>query len=216
MARPRMELDVELTFRGPRVLTIEEVCRKMHLSRSTVLRRLDEHGYHSSYNHAGKFLTIAEVADFDSRGLWAWKTARFSKHGNLKETVAYFVEDSERGMTQEELATLLRVRTHNTLLQLVEENRTHRERLGATFVYLSRRVSVRRKQVRQRKSLLAQAKRPHPTNRQMIATLLELVKDPQSQRQQIVLRCQRSGVSISRGVVDAIFERHDLDRKRAL
>jgi hypothetical protein len=215
MVRPRKELNVVLTFRGPRVLTLNQACRKMHVSRSTVLRRLDEHGYHSSYNHSGRFLTIPEVADFDSRGLWTWKAARFSKHGNLKETVAYFVEDSKRGTTHEELATLLRMRTHNTLLELVEEDRIHRERLGPTFVYLSRRVSVRRKQVRRRKSLLAEPKRPRPTSRQMISTLLELIKDPQSQRQQIVLRCQRSGVPISRDVVDAIFERYDLDKKRA-
>ena len=99
MVRPRKELDVVQTFRAPRILTLEQLCRKMRSSRSTVLRRLDEHGYHSSYNHSGKFLTIDEVAEFDSRGLWVWNAARFSKRGNLKETVWHFVEDSKQGMT---------------------------------------------------------------------------------------------------------------------
>jgi len=215
MVRPRKELDVVQIFRAPRILTLEQLCRKMRASRSTVLRRLDEHGYHSSYNHSGMFLTIDEVAEFDSRGLWGWNAARFSKYGNLKETVWQFVEDSEQGMTHEELATLLGVRAHNSLLELVEEEWVYRERLGPTFVYLSHQTSIRRKQVRQRKSLLAEGRKPRPTARQIIATLLELIKDPSAPRQQIVLGCQRSGVSISRELVDAIFETYDLDKKRA-
>jgi len=215
MVRPRRELDVIDTFRAPRVLTLERLCEKLRSSRSTVLRRLEEHGYYSSYNHSGRFLTIEEVVDFDSRGLWVWKTARFSRHGNLKQTVNFFVEDSKQGITHEELATLLGVRTHNTLLELVQEKKIRRERLGPTFVYLSRKRSLRAEQVRRRKSLLAQPKKPRPTSRQTIATLLQLIKEPVASRQQIVLRCQRSGVSITRELVDAIFETYDLDKKRA-
>jgi hypothetical protein len=215
MVRPRRELDVVDTFRAPRVLTLEQLCGKLRSSRSTVLRRLDEHGYYSSYNHSGRFLTIEKVADFDSRGLWVWKTARFSRHGNLKQTVNFFVEDSKLGITHEELATLLGVRAHNTLLELVQEKQIRRERLGPSFVYLSRKTSLRVKQVRRRKSLLAQPKKPRPSSRQIIATLLQLSQDPVASRQQIVLRCQRSGVPISRELVDAIFQTSDLDKKRA-
>ena len=215
MVRPRKELDVVQVFRAPRILTLEQLCGKMRASRSTVIRRLDEHGCHSSYNHSGQFLTIDEVAEFDSRGLWSFNGARFSKHGNLKETAWHFVEDSEQGMTHEELATLLGVRVHNSLLELVEEAWTHRERLGPTFVYLSHQVSVRRKRVRRRQLLLAEGQKPRPAARQIIATLLELIKDPRVSKRPIVLRCQRSGVSISRELVDAIFETYGLDKKRA-
>jgi hypothetical protein len=215
MSRPRNQLDVLQTFRAPRILTLEQLCQRLHSSRSTVLRRLNEHEYHSSYNHAGKFLTIDEVAEFDSRGLWVWKIARFSKHGSLKDTLDFFVNQSGGGMTQEELASLLAVRTHNTLLDLIEENRIRRERLGPSFVYFSSKASIRRQQVQQRKSFLAEPKVPRPSSPQIIAALLELIQEPAAQRQQIVLRCQRSGVSISRPQVDAIFEKYDLDKKRA-
>jgi len=215
MVRPRKELDISGAFQPSRILTLPQACQRLKASRSTVLRRLGEHGYYSSYNHAGRFLTIEAVAEFDARGLWCWKTARFSKHGNLKQTVCFFVEDNQAGMTQEELARLLRVRTHNPLLELVEENRVCRERLGPTFVYLSRRRSRRSEQRRRRRLLLARPKAARPTSRQIIATLLELIRNPQAERQQIVRRCQRSGVSISRELVDSIFEKYDLDKKRA-
>src|SRR3990172_6131101 len=130
MVRPRKRVDVVQTFRGPRILTLEQLCRRLYSSRSTVLRRLDEHGYHSSYNHSGRFLTIDEVADFDARGLWVWKGARFSKQGSLKNTVNDFVDNSPHGMTHEDVATLLGVRAHNTLYTLVQEARIRRERLG--------------------------------------------------------------------------------------
>lgn len=215
MVRPRKQLDVLQAFRGPRVLTIEQVCRRVQASRSTVLRRLDEHGYHSSYNHSGRFLTIDEVAEFDARGLWMWRGARFSKQGSLKKTIHDLVDNSPQGMTHREVATLLGVRTHNTLRTLVQEAKIRRERLGPTFVYLSRRASMRRQQVGRRKTLVAESRKPRPTNRQVIATLLELIRDPQAQRQQLVVRCQHGGVSISRELLDSIFEKYDLDKKRA-
>jgi hypothetical protein len=161
-------------------------------------------------------LTVDEVAEFDARGLWVWKTARFSKHGNLKETVTCLVEDSPQGMTQKELASLLGVRTHNTVWNLVQQEKIRRQRVGPVFVYLSRRAWARREQVRRRKTVLAEPRKPRPTSRQVIATLLELIKDPQAEKDQLVVRCQRGGVSISRDVLDVVFQMHDLDKKRAL
>ena len=84
MGRPRKELSLVGTFLGPRVLTLPELSRRLNCSRTTVLRRLKEHGYYSSYNHRGKFMTTEEAARFDSHGLWLCKTARFSKRGTLE------------------------------------------------------------------------------------------------------------------------------------
>jgi hypothetical protein len=216
MGRPRKEVDILQTFRVPRVLTIDDLCDRLSCSGRTVLRRLDEHGYYySSYNHSGRFLTIQEVAEFDTRGLWVWKAARFSKNGNLKQTIEHFVEADERGMTHEELATILGVRAYNALLELVHERRIHRERLGPTFVYFSHKAPARREQVNRRRLFLQEHQKPRPTSRQIIATLVELIRDPKAEREDIVLRCQRAGVSISRDVVDVVFETYDLDKKRA-
>jgi len=216
MARPRLEVEIVRTFRGHRVLTVEQLLPKLGCSRATAFRRLSEHGYYSSYNHAGKFLTIDEVAEFDAVGLWLWRAARFSRQGSLKDTALHFIGESERGMTCEELSAALGVRVQNTLLQLVRERKTNRERLGSTFVYLSHRARLRRQQTRRRMEILEERQRAVPTSRQIIATLLELIKDPKATREQIVPRCQGSGVAISPAVVGAVFEMYDLDKKRAL
>ncbi len=216
MGRPSKQVSLAKTFLAPRVLTLEELCQRLQLSRSTVIRRLNEHGYYSSYNFAGKFLTLGEVAEFDLHGLWFCKGARFSKQGTLKDTLDLFVQSSERGMTHGELATILGVRNHNTLLGLVKEERIHREQLGPSFVYVSCKPSLQRKQIRRRKLFLKESEKPRPTSRQKIATLLELIKDPKASRQDIVRRCKQTGVMIFPDVVDAIFDTYDLDKKRAL
>ncbi len=215
MVRPRRELALGKIFLAPRILTLEELSRKLDASRSTILRRLDEHGYYSSYNHSGRFITIAEVAEFDSRGLWSFKTARFSKHGNLKETLEYFVSSSEAGLNHPELATLLAVRVHNPLLDLVEDGRLARQQIGGSYVYLSPTARKGKQQVKRRIAFVKETEKPRPSSRQIIATLLELITDSEATPAEIVARCQKAGTSISRQLVEVIFERYDLDKKRA-
>jgi hypothetical protein len=215
VAQPRKTITLVKAFLAPRVLTFEKLSGRLHVSRSTIIRRLNEHGYYSSYNFSGRFLTIDEVAHFDSNGLWAYKGAHFSKHGTLKDTVDYFVSSSEGGMIHRELAKLLGVRVHNSLLELVREDRISREELGPTLVYFSRKRSARRQQILRRKAILKERQKLEPTSSQIIATLVEVIKDPKAARQEIVAGCRRAGVAISRELVDVIFEKYDLDKKRA-
>ena len=216
MSRPRKEISLVESFRAPRVLTLPQLSQMLQCSRSTILRRLAEHGYYSSYNHSGRFFTIPEVARFDSHGLWTCKTARFSKHGSLKDSLVYLVQSSSQGMTHEELTSWLAVRVHNPLLELTREGTLRRERIGPTFVYLHAKRTRQTEQRRRRKAAMPRRPAVHFTHRQTIATLLELIQDPHVTREEIVHRCSRGGVSISLLVVDAIFERYELDKKRAL
>lgn len=213
MARPRIQTSLVPTFRAARVITLDELVRRLSVSRRTVLRRLAEHGYFTSYNHGGRYLTTEEAADFDSRGLFTFKEARFSRFGTLKKTVRHFVNESASGMTHEELCELLGVRIHNTLLDLTNEGAIGRERLGPVFVYTSA-AEVREAQIRARSSSLGDSVL-RPTSRQVIAVLLELLRAPRANREEIVWRCQRSGVWITRETLDAIFSRYDLDKERA-
>ena len=215
MSRPRREIALLKAFSAPWVLTLQQLCQTFRCSRATILRRLAEHGYYCSYNHSGRFLTIPEIAQFDSQGLWTYKTARFSRYGTLKQTVAYLTRSSPQGMTHEELAALLAVRVHNTLLQLTREGTLRRQRIGPTFVYLHGQRPSRSEQVRQRRATLAARPTVRPTSQQTIATLLQLIHDPQATREQIISRCQRGGVSLEPQVIEAIFERYELDKKRA-
>jgi DNA-binding transcriptional regulator YhcF (GntR family) len=215
MARPIIRTDIHAVFRGPRVLTLDQLGRRLSVSRRTVLRRLAEHGYFTSYNHRGRFLTIGEVAAFDSRGLWIWNDARFSEHGTLKQTAQRFIEAAERGLTHEELTEVLGVRVQNTLLDLVEEGVVARKKLGPTFVYVNVKPSVRQRQVRERSIFLEEHRKARPSIRQVIAVLVELIRDPKVCPKDMVVRCRQAGITVSEEIVAAVFETYDLDKKRA-
>ena len=55
----------------------------------------------------------------------------------LKQTVALQVEQTPDGRTHDELQHLLRVRVHNTLLDLLRQGRIGRERLARVYLYVS-------------------------------------------------------------------------------
>lgn len=119
-------------------------------------------------------------------------------------------------MTHEELAGLLGVRAYNVLLELTKEEKIRRKLLGPSFVYFAKKRSLEKGQELRRREFLPESHKPQPSNRQVIATLLEIIKDPRVSREQIVTRCQRSGVLVSRQSVETIFEIYELDKKRAL
>lgn len=208
--------DTELVrcFRSARVLTIEDLRHRFSVSRATAFRWLGEHGYFSSYNRRGMYVTVEEAAHFDSRGLWCFKGACFSRHGTLKATVEHFVTAGASGMTHEELSDLLGVRVHNPLVELVNDGAISRERVGAVFVYTSAEEEIRTAQIGVRMESGATAAKP--SSQQIIAVLLELIPDPKVSREEIAARCQRSGTRVPREMVDAIFAKYDLGKERGL
>jgi Lon protease-like protein len=71
----------------------------------------------------------------------------------LKETVATHVERAPDGRTNVELHHVLRVRVHNTLLDLVREGRITRMRYGHVSLYVSADSSHAADQMAQRQEL---------------------------------------------------------------
>ena len=47
-------------------------------SRRSLFRDLAGLGYLTSYSHAGRFYTLADIAEFDERGLWFFRNIGFS------------------------------------------------------------------------------------------------------------------------------------------
>jgi len=106
-------------------------------SRRSLFRDLERVGYLNSFTHAGRYYTLLDVPDFDHLGLWFHGTVGFSRAGTLKETIAFHVEHTGDGWTHRELFDVLRVRVHNTLLDLVREQRIGRESFRGAHLYVS-------------------------------------------------------------------------------
>jgi hypothetical protein len=125
-------------FRRSPVADLAVLYKTLHTqSRMSVFRRLSAVGYVSSYTHAGRFYTLTDIPRFDQDGLWCYQGVCFSRHGSLKSTVFNLIDTADAGKTHHELQVRLRVRVHNTLLDLVQGKQIGREHLAGEYVYVS-------------------------------------------------------------------------------
>lgn len=134
-----------------RIATIEELKAVLGTGTDlTVLRKLKELNYYTSYSHRGRYYTLEEIARFDELGLWSFDSVRFSRHGTLIKTVEVLVETSEAGYFTFELESILKVSVKDALRKLYEENRLHREKVGNRWLYCSKDTHRLKKQLEYR------------------------------------------------------------------
>jgi hypothetical protein len=117
----------------------------------TVIRKLKELSYHTSYSHRGKFYTLDDIADFDSRGLWSFEPAQFSQYGTLLETAKTFINNSEAGFSTRELESLLHVEVKESVLILFRKKEVHRIKISSKYIYFSSDSKTQKRQVLLRK-----------------------------------------------------------------
>jgi len=146
-------------------------------SRRSLFRDRAQIDYLASFTHAGRYYTLGELARFDEHGLWFHGNIGFARAGTLKETVVKEVEESEVGCTHRELARLLRVRVHNTWLDLVSHQRIARHAGQRCQLYVSRAAARAAQQVAGREEHTATALSPARTMA-VLAEALRLRRAP--------------------------------------
>ncbi len=118
----------------------------------TVFRKLRTLAYRSSYSHRGRYYTLDEVAQFDSRGLWEFRGIHFSRFGTLLATAEKFVRACESGYFAGELGKELGVSVKDALRTLVERDQVVREQVSGRFLYCSPDSTNRRRQMISRRA----------------------------------------------------------------
>jgi hypothetical protein len=139
-------------FRKKYIANLDELYELLDTrSRMSVFRRLKEMGYLSSFTHAGRYYTLADIPRFDALGLWFYQAVGFSRAGTLKSTVVSIVHCSEAGLTPTEMINLLRLRVanslHNSLHELTKTNQLKRHRLQGLSLYTSIDSGIAQNQV---------------------------------------------------------------------
>ena len=185
-------------------------------SRMSVFRRLSAIGYLSSYSHAGRFYTLSQIPTFDPDGLWCYQGVCFSRHGSLKSTVAHMVQNAEAGRTHHELHTRLRVRVHNTLLDLIREDRIGREHLAEQYLYVSgdagragSQLALRRRQLEDASAVAIEV----PAS-VVIEVLLDLVQGAgvRLDAGRMAERLSARGIAVTASQVEGIFRLHGVKK----
>ncbi|MDA3790211.1 MAG: hypothetical protein PF503_17180 [Desulfobacula sp.] len=117
----------------------------------TVIRKLKELSYYTSYSHRGKYYTLDEIANFDIDGLWQFEPALFSKYGTLLETSKIFINNSEAGLSARELEKLLHVEVKESVLNLYRNKKVERLKISGKYIYFSVDPKIKKRQILFRK-----------------------------------------------------------------
>jgi hypothetical protein len=156
-----------------RIGTLSDLKRALGtLATMTVFRKLKGLGYLTSYSDRGKYYTLADIPQFDDSGLWSCRQARFSRYGNLRQTVKTLVEDCPGGWTAQELDNQVHVQTKQPLLNLVRRQQLVREKIGGMYVYFSTDQARRRRQGLQRQAWAATDAHGLPAPPEMKAAII--------------------------------------------
>ena len=219
MPTPNPAQRIASLFRRAPIRSLQDVERTVPgRSRRSLYRDLRSLGYLASYTHAGAYYTLRSLAAFGEHGVWFHQGVGFSVHGTLKATCQHLVQASAAGKTHEEVALVVHVRTHNTLLDLVQAGGIGRESVGPTFLYVSAEASRAAAQVQERLRLL-QAEAPSTHRRDsdvVIEVLLELVraaKDLPFTATGLTRRLLARGVGVTSEEVADVLREHGIVKK---
>lgn len=184
-------------------------------SRTTVFRALSSAGYLTSYSHGGRYYTLRKIPRFDKGGLWAHGEVFFSKDGTLRATIIRLVSEAPAGKTHEELQSQLRLRVHDTLLDLVRGHRIGRADFDRFYVYISADKAAGKEQVaRRRRMLLEKPSAALPETNLLIEILLAVIHQPEEAPAGIAAALCRQGRKVARDQIEAVFVRYGLGKKK--
>lgn len=206
---------LELFARQP-VLTKDQLLAACGCSPMTVWRLLHREGYFTSYNCNARYYTLASIPQFDQLGLWGYEAVRFSRWGDLPQTVTALVEHSPAGLTAQELAGLMQVcNVKPALTQLTRQQRLWREGARGAFVYLAREPGLRERQLQRRAEGAAPLPAlPAPTD--TVALLVEIIRHPEQTPGQWARRLARRDIRLGAAQIEAVLDHYKLAPKKGL
>ena len=196
---------------GSRPLTLDQLRAALaDASPATTFRYLRQVDYLRSYNHNGRFYTLADPQRFDHYGLLSLGPARFSRDRTLTATVPRLVREADAGWTSKEPQSLLHVQVRSFLISALRQSLIRRERIHGVFVYLSRDPSVSDRQRQARQHRMALASDPDPAV--VIEVLLAVIRSPSASPVQLARHLQGHSPPVGLSDITAVFARYDLHR----
>ena len=196
-----------------KIVTLGELMLLLECSRRTAQRYLRQWGCLTSYNCNSAYYALPAVVRFDADGLWRHGEARFSRYGNLVETVVGVVRASPAGLTAAELSALLGVNAHSFISRLRSHPELAREKTGGTFVYLAQDMSLRTRQTALRRQ--RGRRTPSLSDAEAVVVLVELIKHPDSGCAELSERVRTRIPRATVPAVEALLRAYGLLKKGA-
>jgi len=207
------EKKVLRTFARLKIITIDQLINLLQCSVITVRRRLKKWNTYTSINQNGRFYTLPQTPDFNENGLWRYESILFSKHGNLKQTIIALIRQSQTGLSAGEIAQLVDLSPSSSFFTAIHKTPgISREKYQSRFVYFSDSPERYHRQ-KQERILSRSGSADWPTDAQAVVILVELIKHPGTDIEQLASKVARRGWRVEPFIIEAFLRRHDLLKK---
>jgi len=201
-------------FDEKKCYTIQDLSHCLHYSVISIRRFLKELGYCSSFTHNSKWYTLLTIPSFNKDGLWFYKKIGFSEHGNLNQTILYFVNNSAQGPTAKELLDIILVPCHPVLNVMYKKKQIDRSRTLRGFVYLSPIEDIKKLQLdRLQSRTVIPTKQIHRLTAQgAVYVLVEFIKQPNASFSQISSAVAKRHIIAPKEAIAQLFKDHDIKK----
>lgn len=195
---------------------LEELIRELDYSAISVRRFLKNVGYLSSFTHNNKWYTLSSIPLFDKFGLWFYENIGFSKHGNLKKTVLYFIVKSPQGLSAKQLAERLSIPCHAVLNHMYKSGAVARFKSQQALVYLAIDEKTKNRQLTRLQSsrpVGIEARTPAPLGAlAAVYVLVEFIKRPDASWLELSQAVAKKQVIATPEAIAQFFAEHNLKK----
>lgn len=199
-------------LRNKKVLTVDEVAGLMNCSVPSAHKKLKQWDVFTSYNKNARYYALPGVPEFDDNGMWVYKQIRFSKHGNLRQTLIHTITHSEAGLDGAQIEQLIGLPSKSFLSQFRNTPELRREKHQGRYVYFSADQQVYDRQRDQRLKLIRDAKMPSAMEAVLI--LAEIIKHQDWDIDRIVASLKKQHYPVTPPMVQNLLDTHKLDTKK--
>lgn len=217
---PNTQTELKELFKRNIAMDMDYLLRTTGSSRITILRRLKEIGYQTSYDHNGKYFALTEFLNYDKTGLFEHKGIHFFKNGGLQELIIQEINSSEKGYNAEELSSKIKTRVGNQLRLFTKKGMIVRKKYSEVYIYFSIDETYQQKQISNRETELKISSIPEDINvsneKITIKILLEILKNPKAEPHEIGKSLREGGLKITDSFIIYIFEKYEIQKKGSL
>lgn len=200
-------------FRADKIITVEKLTARLHRSVVTARRYLKRWNALTSYNLKGLYYTLPGIPVFDEHGLWEFRQARFTKHGNLANTIVQLLRQSKIGMEAREIGAIVGLDPRSFMHHFHDIDGLRREKLGGRYVYFSDHPGIGAEQEKARRDSL-----PQPgemlADAAAVAVLVHLIQNPAVDEEHLATVAFHAGFKVTAGAVRNFLARHGLMVKK--
>jgi hypothetical protein len=198
-----------------KIITVLQLSRLLQSSVITARRYLKSWRAYTSYNQKGLHHTLPSIPDFDENGLWVFNSARFTRHGTLRNTIIHLLRHSKAGMGSDEIGKTVGLDPSSFMHHFRDIPGVKREKLGGRFIYFLDDLEIGTKQKEERMSRLLCLETPvSDADAVAVALLVQFIKHPGASVEELAAMLAGEGKRVKPMAVKEFLERHDLLKKK--